>query len=191
MNGIFIPVVLAIVGLVTAAATYRGIRRGGARLYTLEREAMLRRANFTLVGTVLLFSAAIGLLLMERQQLTTTLDEPEQAVEEGLVSSPTPAIEQFPPTTTPSPTPDPDEPTPTATPVVCRASIEDTGGSGLLLRSTPGGEELSILPEGTLLTLLADDPVELNGFIWRKVRVIGGEEGWVAEDYLAIGAPCE
>jgi len=190
MNGIFVPIVLAIIGLIMAAATYRGIRRGGARLYTLEREAMLRRANLTLFGAVLLFSATIGLLLMERQQLTTTLEEPQQALEEGLISSPTPAIEQFPPTTTPIPTPDPNLPTPTATPVVCRASIENTGGSGLLLRSTPGGDELSILPEGTLLTLLSDEPAELNGFTWRKVRVIGGDEGWVAEDYLAISAPC-
>ena len=46
------------------------------------------------------------------------------------------------------------------------------------------------LAEGTLLTVLDDAPVEAGGFIWRKVREVGGEEGWAAEDYLTIRAPC-
>jgi len=38
--------------------------------------------------------------------------------------------------------------------------------------------------------VLDDAPVEAGGFIWRKVREVGGEEGWAAEDYLTIRAPC-
>lgn len=181
-----------IIGLVTAVATYRGIRRGGARLYTLEREAMLRRASFTLIATILFFLAALGLLLLERQQLVAPLEEPTvEAIEEDATPLPAQNVQQFPPTATPTATPNPNQPTPTATPIVCRGAIENTGGSGLLLRDAPSGAEIRTLPEGTLVTLLEDEPVPLNGFTWRRVRVIGGEEGWVAEDYLTIAPPCD
>jgi hypothetical protein len=62
---------------------------------------------------------------------------------------------------------------------------------GLYLRDTPGGEELDLLPEGELLTLLEDEPVETDNFIWRRVRALGGEEGWVAQEFLEIRAPCQ
>lgn len=191
MSGLFIPIVLAFAGLIAALAAYRGIRRGGARFYTLEREAMLRRAGFSLMASVLLFLAAISLLVLERQQ-TVAVDAAEagESVEGVVTSTPTQVIQVFPPTETPIPTPDLSLPTPTVTPVVCRASIEETGGSGLTLRDTPGGNEIRILPEGTIVTLMEDEPAQLNGFTWRKVRVLGGEEGWVAQDFLAIGAPC-
>jgi SH3-like domain-containing protein len=38
---------------------------------------------------------------------------------------------------------------------------------------------------------LEDEPVESGGFNWRKVRLVGGDEGWVAEDFLTIRAPCD
>ncbi len=181
-----------IIGLVTAVATYRGIRRGGARLYTLEREAMLRRASFTLVATVLFFLAALGLLFLERQQLVAPPQDPAiEAIQENITPQPTQNIQQFPPTVPPTATINPDQPTPTATPIVCRGAIENTGGSGLLLRDAPSGAEIRTLPEGTLVTILEEEPVVLNGFTWRRVRVIGGEEGWVAEDYVTIAPPCE
>ena len=192
MNDLFIPIGLAIVGLVMALAAYRGIRRGGARLYTLEREAMLRRASFTLIGSVFFFLAAIGFLLYQQQQsLEAEAAASGEAVEGVVTSTPTPEIQTFPPTSSPTATLNPLAPTPTATPVICRASIEETGGTGLTLRDSPGGEEIRILAEGSIITLLEDEPVETNNFIWRKVRVIGGEEGWVAQDFLRIAAPCQ
>jgi len=187
-----IPLALALAGLVAALATYRGIRRGGARYYTLEREAMLRRASLTLLTSVLLFGAAIGVLIYQQQQaLPETVLEPV-AGEEGLVEAtvtPTVALEQFPPTATP--TPDIELPTPTPTVVVCRAIVEGTSGNGLTLRDVPGGTELAILPDGSVLTVMDDAPQESGGFTWRKVRLVGGDEGWVAEDFLTIRAPCE
>lgn len=192
MSGLLLPILLAAIGFVVALVAYRGIRRGGARFYTLEREAMLRRASFSLLLSVLLFLAAISLLMLERQQ-TVPVDATtgENEAVEGLeTSTPEPIIQQFPPTETPIPTVDPLQPTPTLTPVVCRASIEETGGSGLTLRDAAGGNEIRVLPEGSIVTLLDDAAVEANGLSWRQVRVLGGEEGWVAEDYLAIGAPC-
>jgi hypothetical protein len=186
---------LTLGGIVAAVASYRGIRRGGARFYTLEREAMLRRASYTLLGSLLFFVAAIGLLLHERQQLTAPEPGSEPASEAVVESAATPtatlAFETTPPTETPSPTPDPDAPTPTPTSVICRAQITDTGGNGLTLRTAPGGEEIVVLPEGSLVVLLEDEPVSAGGFTWRYVRVTGGSEGWVAQEFLTIGSPCD
>ncbi len=178
-----------------AIASYRGIRRGGARFYTLEREAMLRRAGYTLLSSLLFFVAAIGLLLYERQQLAL-IDGPngpaaEVVVEAAPTATPTLAFESVPPPETPTPTPDPDQPTPTPTSVICRAQITDTGGNGLTLRTAPGGEEITVLPEGSLVTLLEDEPVSAGGFTWRSVRVTGGGEGWLAQEFLTIGSPCD
>jgi hypothetical protein len=186
-------VFLTIGGIVAAVASYRGIRRGGARFYTLEREAMLRRASYTLLGSLLFFVAAIGLLLHERQQALAPELEPALDVVVENVPTPTPtiALESVPPDNTPTPTPDPDQPTPTPTPIICRAQVTDTGGNGLKLRTSPNGEEIVVLPEGSLVTLLEDEPVSDGGFTWRLVRVTGGGEGWVAQEFLTIGSPCD
>lgn len=191
MGDFVIPIGLAIAGLIVALATYRGIRRGGARYYTLEREAMLRRATFTLFISVILFVAAIGFLVyQQRQALPETGAEPT-VVDEGVVEltiTPTLFMEQFPPTETPEP--DIPQVTETPTAVVCRAIVDGTSGNGLTLRVNPGDDEISVLPDGSVLTVLDDAPVESGGFMWRKVRVIGGEEGWVAQDFLTMRAPC-
>jgi hypothetical protein len=185
---------LTIGGIVAAVASYRGIRRGGARFYTLEREAMLRRAGYTLLGSLLFFLAAIGLLIHERQQFMAPPEaEPaaDAVVENASTPMATPAFESMPPENTPTPTPDPEQPTPTPTAIICRAQITDTGGNGLTLRTNPGGEEIVVLPEGALVTLLEDEPVSEGGFTWRFVRVTGGGEGWVAQEFLTIGSPCD
>ena len=191
MGDYFLPLILVLGGLIAAFLTYRGIRRGGARYYTLEREAMLRRAMLTLLISVILFLGAVGLLIYSQQSSPDQLAEPS-AGEEGAVLAtitPTPFLEQFPPTATA--TSSVIEPTATATPVICRAIVEGTGGNGLTLRDVPGGEELAILPDGSVLTVLEDAPLESGGFNWRKVRLVGGDEGWVAEDFLTIREPCD
>ena len=194
MTGLFLPILLFVGALLATFMTYRNIRRGGARFYTLEREIILRRAAVTLVAAALLYTATLGLLYYQRQQLITASQPPteEEAAAEGTagpqVTTPTPMLEQFPPTpTATSTTP---QPTLTPTPVVCRAVVEGTSGSGIYLRDAPQGAELVILQEGTLLTVLDDAPVEAGGFTWRKVRAVGGEEGWAAEDFLTIRQPC-
>ncbi len=190
MSGLFIPLALALGGLLAALMTYRGIRRGGARFYTLEREALLRRATLSLFVSVLLFGAAIGYLIYDRQQVVLeTAVEPEEVIEGEVTITPTLSLEQFPPTLTP--TPDNPEPTTTPTPIICRGIVEGTGGNGLTLREEPGSpEEITVLPDGSVLTVLDDESVEANGFVWRKVRVVGGDEGWVAEQFLTLRAPC-
>lgn len=194
MSGLLIPIALIVAGVVAAAMTYRGIRRGGARFYTLERELILRRANVTLGLTVLFFAGAIALLFFQRQQLITELNPPEiepsaeQAGGEVISPTTTPFLEQFPPTETPTPLFQ--EPTVEPTPELCRAAVEGTGGNGLKMRDAPQGAELVVLPEGTLLTVLENDATESGGIRWRLVRAVGGEEGWVAEDFLTIRGVC-
>ena len=191
MSQLFIPLALAFAGLFAAIATYRGIRRGGARFYTLEREAILQRASLTLMVSVLLFSGAVGYLAFQQQQQQA--EEAAAAGEEveGVeTATPTPVVEQFPPTPEGTSTPDLSQPTPTPTPLICRAIVDGTSGNGLTLRDTPGGSEVAILQDGTILTLLDDAPQQANDFTWRYVRLVGGDEGWVAVEFLTIRAPC-
>jgi hypothetical protein len=189
MSEIFVPIALTVAGVVAAFIAYRGIRRGGARFYTLEREAILRRAAITLIGSTILFTLASGLFIYEQQvdialEATAGASGVNQVVETATLGI------QFPPDDTPTATPDLTIPTPTATPLICRAVVTGTS-LGLYLRDTPGGGELDLLPEGELLTLLEDEPVETDNFIWRRVRALGGEEGWVAQEFLEIRAPCQ
>jgi hypothetical protein len=188
MSGITIPIILTVVAVIVALPAYRGIRRGGARFYTLERETMLRRASFTLIGSVILFLAAIGLLVYNYQQ---TIDPNVVIIDEsGSVEATVtaePELQIQPPTPSPTATADPNIPTATPTPIICRAIVDGTSGSGLTLREAPSGPEMSILPDGTILTLLEDEPDEVNDFTWRKVRTVSQEEGWVVEDFLKIG----
>ncbi len=192
MSGIYIPLALAFLGFVAAIASYRDIRRGGARFYTLEREAILRRASFTLMGSALLFVAAIALLVVSRQQTLTGETAVEADTAETVVTiTPTPVVEQFPPLATGTPTPDLSFPTATPTRPICRAVVEGTFGNGLTLRAEPGGEQVAILAEADLVTVVDQGPTEANGIAWRQVRSLFGDEGWVAEQFLKMGTGCE
>jgi len=193
MTGLLLPILLFVGALAATFLTYRNIRRGGARFYTLEREIVLRRAMVTLVAASIFYTGALGLLYVQRQQLIEaslppTDEEAIEGVNAPVVTTPTTMLETFPPS--PEPTSLTPQPTATVTPTVCRAVVEGTGGNGIYLRDAPQGAELVILAEGTLLTVLEDAPVEAGGFIWRKVRAVGGEEGWAAQDFLTIRAPC-
>jgi hypothetical protein len=188
MTGITIPIILTVIALITALSAYRGIRRGAARFYTLERESMLRRAGFTLLGSVFLFLAAIALLIYGQQQLTgddTVSEDGEGPI--VMTATSEPQLQTQPPTPTLTATPDPSIPTVTPTSVICRAIVDGTSGSGLTLRDAPGGADITVLPDGSILTLLEDEAEEANGFIWRSVRTVAREEGWVVEAFLKIG----
>ncbi len=194
MSGLLLPVGLIFAGIITAIVTYQGIRRGGARFYTLEREALLRRASFTLFSTVVFFLAAAGILIYERQQSLAAESPPEGEVDivEGETAVPaTPELNSLPPLPTETPTPDASIPTATPTAVVCSAIVEGTFDNGLTLRDAPGGAEVDVLAEATIVTVLTtEEPTEANGFVWRKIRSLFGDEGWVAEDFLTFGSGC-
>jgi len=191
MGGLTIPLFLVIAGLAAAFVAYRNIRRGGARFYTLEREAILRQASVSLVGSILLFLLAISLLVYEQQQQAIQQALESGEVVEGVATiTPTFSLQTEPPTPTPTATPDPDEPTPVPTIVICRAIVQGTAGSGLALRQTPGGDRLSVQPEGTILTLVTDEsPATVGQYTWVKVRAPNLDEGWVATEFLMISNP--
>jgi hypothetical protein len=113
--------------------------------------------------------------------------EAEDGGEIFVTATTEPVLQSQPPTPSPTATNDPNIPTVTPTPIICRAIVEGTAGSGLTLRDAPGGADVSILPDGSILTLLEDEPEEVNGFTWRKVRTVAQEEGWVVEEFLKIG----
>jgi uncharacterized protein YraI len=64
--------------------------------------------------------------------------------------------------------------------------IEGTGGAGLSLRAEPStsGDTITLLPDGTIVTVLDDAVVNADGFEWIRVRTVASEEGWVASDFL-------
>jgi hypothetical protein len=187
MRGITLPLILSILAVIGTLTAYRALRRGGARFYTLEREAILRQAGFTLIGSMALFLGAVGLLIYERQQFLE-----EAAVEQGIfveglpTITATPFMETQPPTPTPTATPDPDAPAPAPTPVICRGIVEGTGGNGLTLRDVPGGERVEVLPEASIVTVLQELPVPSGNITWVKVRTVTMMEGWVAVDFLVM-----
>jgi hypothetical protein len=193
MSALLVPIVLTFAGFLLAVATYQSIRRGGARFYTLEREAVLRRAMVTLLGSTLLFIAAVGFMAAQTLQSQAVDEEADLLVDGVATITPTPGLEVFPPTPSPSPTTDADIPTATPTPIICRAIVEGTSGNGLTLRDTPGGAEMGVLAEATFVTLVPDEPSQdANGLTWRKVRDnITGDEGWVAEQFLSLSPGCE
>jgi len=188
-----LPIILTIIGLILAISTYQNIRRGGARFYTLEREAMLRRANVTLALAVLVFMGAVAVMILNSQGETTAESGTETEATTTTVESVTPtppsgSIQQFPPTFTPAPTLEEELPTPTITPRIIPAVVTGTGASGLWLRAEPSvtGETVFRLQDGEILSLLEDEPVFDGTYTWVKVRRVDGEQGWVAREFLEI-----
>ena len=192
MTGLWIPILLAIIGLITAIVAYRGVQRGGSRFYQLERDALLRQASFYQLASIVLFVGAVGLLVYN-QNIQATEPAEADGVDSAEVSatatpSPETVLQSQPPTLAvePTATEDPAAPTLTPTSIIRRAEVKNTGGSGAYLRDGAStlAEELDVLDEGTLLTLLDEEPVEAEGYSWIHVRTLGGIEGYVADLYL-------
>lgn len=192
MSYILIPFALAFLAILAGFSAYRSIQRGNARYYALEREHILRRAGFTLLASMALFVATVGILFWQQQRLLAPSDD-EIAAEgtpEATVVTDLSALDTLPPTASPVPTIDPAIPTLTPTPFLRKGIIGETGGSGAYLRDRPttGAEEVQILDDGEIVILLdSEEPVQANGYTWLKVRTnIGGQEGWVADIFLTV-----
>lgn len=102
-------------------------------------------------------------------QLTYDHFNDPHAYSAATLAAPPPLL----PTATPPPTPD-----------LPQAIVTGTSGIGLTLRTAPAGAELTILPEGSVISLLDTAPTTHNGIAWRNVRTPDGLEGWVGADYL-------
>jgi hypothetical protein len=84
------------------------------------------------------------------------------------------------------------EPEATATPesggglaVGATAQVSGTAGSGLRIRAEAGlsGPTVKVVPEGSLVTILAG-PEAVDDYQWYQIRDDAGTEGWVAGDWL-------
>ena len=88
-----------------------------------------------------------------------------------------PEILAAPPAISETPTPAPTSPYP-------QAIVFGTRGIGLTLRDAPGGNEIAILPEGTVVSLLDDLPTQFNQIAWRQIQTVDGMTGWVGTEFL-------
>lgn len=200
MSGTTLPIILAILGAIAAISAYRGIGRGGSRFYQLERDALLRRASFTLLAAIVLFSTSVGLLVYQQGNMVVadevvdatatvgaaavvTAAETPGALEPVVVENAPPTLQIF-----ATETPNPDLPTLTPTPELKNALVVGTGESGVWLRPDPSteGEPIERLQDNSFLRVLPTEMVEANGFEWINVRTIGGQEGWVASIFVEI-----
>lgn len=77
-----------------------------------------------------------------------------------------------------------DTPTPIPTPDLPQAIVFGTQGIGLTLRDKPGGSEIAILPEGTIVSILPEVTQEQGGITWQRIRTTEGYEGWVGTPFL-------
>jgi SH3-like domain-containing protein len=66
-----------------------------------------------------------------------------------------------------------------------RLQITNTGGDGANLRRDPGqnGDKIKTIPEGTLVEIAGPDKT-IDGTIWRNVRDLQGDSGWIAGGFL-------
>lgn len=60
--------------------------------------------------------------------------------------------------------------------------VANTGGDGVVLRRTPGGQQLDVYQDGTRLEQIGPDR-EVQGVTWRNVRAPDGTEGWVSAEF--------
>lgn len=206
----FLQIGLLGVALIIFLIAYNGIRQGGSRVYSLEREAVLRRASATMFVGAAFMLAVVGWLYYDNPP-PILLPDPEEGATaqsaEAVTTDPVQGQGQAPAPATPdpqqgqtefgqipqietvtlTPTLDPNLPTATPTPIIIRAFVKETGGNGLTLRESPGGDEVLILDENEFITVLQNEGTqEQGGFTWVKVRTFLGDEGWVAEFFLEI-----
>ncbi len=92
--------------------------------------------------------------------------------------TPVPPTETF----TPSPVP------PTATPVPVFAVVSAVGDTGAFIRSSPAGERIKVLANGTLVRVL-EQPVVVDRQEWFHVLTPDGIDGWMLGLVITIATP--
>jgi uncharacterized hydrophobic protein (TIGR00271 family) len=85
-------------------------------------------------------------------------------------------------TSTPVPTA-----TTTAAPTPSTGLVQDTGGQGLRLRETPGGQIIRVLEEGDVVIIL-NGREAVENVEWIEIQDREGQIGWVASQYV-LAAP--
>lgn len=113
------------------------------------------------------------------------LTAPPRPTTTPTVLRPTPTIL---PTSTPQPTIDVSVAPPEVT-VGYYATVVDTGGVGVTLRNGPSTRtvRVQIVPEGSRVFVL-EGPTDADSYLWWRIRLQDGTEGWVVGDFLAPSA---
>lgn len=157
-------------------------RSGRGALFNTERQVAYERAKRSRYSALAL--GALSIFLFAVYFVTSGSS--------GIVLEPTPT-----PTRTPRPTATmaPEiratiiatiEPSPTPPPSNPKAVVINTE-LGLRLRDTPGGTDITYLPDGTVLEVLPEPQVKTDdGITWQKVQDPEGNVGWVSTEYIAI-----
>ena len=100
-------------------------------------------------------------------------------------TAPPPTVIRPPVESTAQPSPTAGAPTPLA---AAQLYVFNTGGQGLTMRQSPGGEPIGVVPDGGALTPTGELE-EAAGRRWTRVRDAQGREGWVAAEFLTATAP--
>jgi hypothetical protein len=80
----------------------------------------------------------------------------------------------------------------TAEPTPIIGLIKASEGGGALIRKQPGGAVLTILANGTAVTIVPNDIQEINGIIWvHIIAVVNNErvDGWLIQSVLVTATP--
>jgi uncharacterized membrane protein len=108
----------------------------------------------------------------------------------------TPTLTPVPPTLTPTLTLTPTStvtstltPTPSPTPVLAIVEVGESGAVHLRTEPDRDSESITLLPNGTVIEVLPDDPVESGSDIWIHVRTIEGEDGWILQVSVVTATP--
>lgn len=175
---------------------WRGSRKSRRRRRTArplsgspqELQVWLQQGGWKYVaGVAVLFVVAFALMLTfgqksENQALsgpTTPVPSDQRGGSSSGSGGPAaPGTTMALPTVTPVPSPSPTVPNQAYV-------VANTGSQGLFLRADHNSNAaiLVTLPEGTRVVQIGDDFIGPN-FVWRNVRAPGGQEGWVAVDWL-------
>ncbi len=111
------------------------------------------------------------------------LSEPVASAAEPSVTPQATATATLFPTVTPTPTP---QPTLTPTPIFEPTARVGDNTSTLVVRRTPGGEQLWLLYRGDTVIPLSGRAFHSGG-IWREISTVDGVVGWVQDLFLDYG----
>jgi uncharacterized protein YgiM (DUF1202 family) len=157
------------------------------RSYDTESSRPVPRAQWIGLGLAAALAVALtaGLVFAVLTMTRPGTQTATQPTPLPVIASPTPAssVAQIFATSTPPPN------APTATPQGDgqRLQVANTGTEGANLRREPGqdGERVKTIPNGTLVEVVGPDRT-VDGIVWRNVRDLQGETGWIAGSFLAV-----
>lgn len=157
------------------------------RSYDSEPSRPMPRAQWIGLGlaaalAVALTAGLVFAILTITRPSTQTVAPPTPLPVVGASPTVPPSVSQIFATSTPPA----NAPSPTPQGVGQRLQVANTGNEGVNLRREPGqtGEKIKTIQDGTLVEVVGPDST-VDGVVWRNVRDLQGETGWIAGSFLA------